>query len=60
MNRAELGSSIDRAQARLEYEKAEERLNIADNSGDRQEKIQATKALKRARARLQASGGLVN
>lgn len=59
VNGAERGDSIDREKARTAYSEAEERLNKATKSEDRQEKIQATQALKRARARFQAAGGMV-
>ncbi len=55
VNGAERGDAIDRAAAQSAYSEAQERVNSAQ-SGTRQEKIQATQALKRARARLQASG----
>lgn len=59
VNGAERGDSIDREKARTAYSEAEERLNKADAGENRQEKIQATQALKRARARFQAAGGMV-
>ena len=58
VNGAERGDTIDRETARKAYEEAEERLAKAD-TGTRQEQIQAKQALKRARARLQATGSLV-
>jgi len=57
VNGAERGEKIDREEAQTTYREAEERANRA-SGGDRQEQIQATKALKRARARLQASAGV--
>ncbi|MBD2460959.1 F0F1 ATP synthase subunit epsilon [Oscillatoria sp. FACHB-1407] len=58
VNGAERADSIDRDAARAAYNEAEARLNRANSSDNRQEKIQATQALKRARARLQAVGGI--
>ena len=57
VNGAERGDSIDQEEAKAAYEKAEARVSSVP-SDDRQEQIQATQELKRARARLQASGGL--
>lgn len=59
VNGAEQGDKIDREKARAAYSQAEERFNKANASENRQEKIQATQALKRARARFQAAGGMV-
>lgn len=59
VNGAERGDAIDKAAALDAYTKAEERLNQVQNTENRQEKIQATQAFKRARARYQAAGGLV-
>jgi F-type H+-transporting ATPase subunit epsilon len=58
VNAAERGDTIDREAARVAYSEAEARLNKVDAS-NRQQQIQATQALKRARARLQAAGGMV-
>ncbi|MGJ3251098.1 MAG: ATP synthase F1 subunit epsilon [Elainellaceae cyanobacterium] len=58
VNGAERGDSIDRTSAQSAYKEAEQRFNQA-SSDNRQEKLQAAQALKRARARLQASGGTV-
>jgi F-type H+-transporting ATPase subunit epsilon len=60
VNSAELGDSIDRETARAEFEQAKTRFDEVDQSGDRQQKFQATQALKRARARFQAAGGMVS
>ncbi|NES04067.1 MAG: F0F1 ATP synthase subunit epsilon [Okeania sp. SIO2F4] len=60
VNGAERGDEIDKEAARLEYEEAEKRLQTAESSDNLQEKIQAKQTLKRARARLQAAGGMVN
>ena len=59
VNGAERSDSIDLEKARAAYTKAQEHFNQVQNSENRQEKIQATKALKRARARFQAAGGMV-
>jgi F-type H+-transporting ATPase subunit epsilon len=59
VNGAERSDSIDIEKARAAYSKAQERFNQVQNSENRQEKIQATQALKRARARFQAAGGMV-
>lgn len=59
VNSAEMGESIDKDTARAEYEQAQSRFQQVENSEDRQEKIQATRAFKRARARFQAAGGMV-
>jgi F-type H+-transporting ATPase subunit epsilon len=60
VNGAELGDNINKAEAGKEFEEAQQRLNSANQSGDRQKQIQAENALKRARVRYQASGGVVN
>ncbi|MEL6496244.1 MAG: ATP synthase F1 subunit epsilon [Cyanobacteria bacterium J06623_7] len=59
VNGAELGESIDRDAAQSEYQEAQSRFDQVGNSDDRQEKIQAESSMKKARARLQASGGAV-
>lgn len=59
VNGAERSDSIDLEKARTAYNQAQERFNQVQNSENRQEKIQATQALKRARARFQAAGGMV-
>ncbi|MFB2839782.1 ATP synthase F1 subunit epsilon [Floridanema evergladense] len=59
VNGAERSDSIDLETARTAYNQAQDRFNQVQNSENRQEKIQATKALKRARARFQAAGGMV-
>lgn len=59
VNGAEKGETIDPEAARSAYKEAESRLEKAEN-GNLQEQIKAKKALKRARARLQAAGGMVN
>ncbi|MFB2892115.1 ATP synthase F1 subunit epsilon [Aerosakkonemataceae cyanobacterium BLCC-F50] len=59
VNGAERSDSIDLEKARTAYNQAQERFNQVQNSENRQEKIQATQALKKARARFQAAGGMV-
>jgi F-type H+-transporting ATPase subunit epsilon len=59
VNGAERGDAIDKETARDAFNQAQNRLNQVQNSENRQEKIQATQALKRARARFQAAGGMV-
>lgn len=59
VNGAERGDKIDKAQAQAAYSEAQARFAKADSGPDRQEKIQATQELKRARARLQAAGAVV-
>lgn len=59
VNGAELGDNINRDTARTEYDKAQARWQQVENSENRQEKIQAESSVKKARARLQAAGGMV-
>lgn len=59
VNGAELGDDIDQNTARSEYDEAQSRFLKVENSENRQEKIQAESSLRKARARLQASGGQV-
>ncbi len=59
VNGAERGDKIDKETARAAFTEAEARFNQVQNSENRQEKIQATQALKRARARFQAAGGMI-
>lgn len=58
VNGAEKGENIDKETARTAYTDAEANLQKAD-SGSLQEQIQAKQALKRARARFQAAGGMI-
>lgn len=58
VNGAERGDTIKLEEARTAFNKAQTTLSQV-TPDDRQAKIQATKALKRARARFQAAGGLV-
>jgi F-type H+-transporting ATPase subunit epsilon len=57
VNSAERGENINPEQARETYESAQARLEKAQASDQRQEIIQATQALKKARSRLQAATG---
>lgn len=59
VNAAERGDKIDKETARTAFSEAEARFNQVQSSDNRQEKIQATQALKRARARFQAAGGMI-
>lgn len=60
VNSAELGEKINKESARAEYAKAEKNLEEITKTGNRQEIIQATQDFKRARARFQATGGMVS
>jgi F-type H+-transporting ATPase subunit epsilon len=55
VNGAELGDSIDREQAQTAFNAAEQKLAAVQN-GTPQDKLEATRDFKRARARLQAAG----
>lgn len=59
VNGAERGTEIEKEAAQTALDEARSRLEKAESGEDRQEKIQAIQALKRARARFQAAGGLV-
>ncbi len=59
VNSAERGDTIDKEKARAAFADAEAKFNQSQQSDDRSVRIQATQAYKRARARLQASGGVV-
>lgn len=58
VNGAERGDKINLEEARAAYTQAEAKVNQSQNAS-RQEQIQANQALKRARARFQAAGGMV-
>ena len=58
VNGAERGDTINLEAARTAYTQAEARVNQSQNA-TRQEQIQANQALKRARARFQAAGGVL-
>ncbi len=57
VNGAERGDTIDVAKAQAAYQEAETRLSQVE-AEDKQANIQAKQALKRARAKLQAAGGI--
>ncbi|TVQ48146.1 MAG: F0F1 ATP synthase subunit epsilon [Gloeocapsa sp. DLM2.Bin57] len=59
VNGAEMGESIDLETARAQFEQAQKEYNESVKTGTRQQQIQNTQALKKARARFQAAGGLV-
>jgi F-type H+-transporting ATPase subunit epsilon len=59
VNGAEKGAEIEKEAAKSALDEAQARMSQAESGEDRQEKIQATQAFKRARARFQASGGSV-
>ena len=59
VNSAQMGETIDKETARTQFEEAQKRFNDTQGSSERQKQIQATQALKRARARFQAAGGMV-
>lgn len=59
VNGADREDTIDKEVARKAYTEAEARLNQVRTSGNRQEQIQADRALRRARARFQAASGMV-
>ncbi|KEF43118.1 MAG: ATP synthase F0F1 subunit epsilon [Cyanobium sp. CACIAM 14] len=57
VNAAELGSTIDPAAARSEFEAAQQAASALEGAEPSAEKLKAQQALARARARLQASKG---
>jgi F-type H+-transporting ATPase subunit epsilon len=59
VNGAELGDKIDKEQARAEFVQAQQSLDEATRSGDRQKQFQTTQVMRRAKARFQAAGGMV-
>lgn len=59
VNGAEQGDTIDLEEARAAYTKAQGSLETVEGNGTRQDQIKAKNALKRARARFQAAGGMV-
>lgn len=59
VNGAERGDTIDRNTADKAYKEAEGRLDKAQNGDNLQEQMKAKQAVKRARARFQAAGGMV-
>ena len=59
VNGAETGENIDKEEARKAFEAAQQRVAQLSEGEDRQEQIKAEQALKRARAKFQAAGGMV-
>ncbi|YAI82885.1 MAG: ATP synthase F1 subunit epsilon [cyanobacterium endosymbiont of Rhopalodia sterrenbergii] len=59
VNSAEVDDDISREEAQVKFSKAQTSLEQANKGNNRQEQIKASQAFKRAKARLQASGGLV-
>jgi F-type H+-transporting ATPase subunit epsilon len=59
VNAAERGDTIDKAEAQTSFTQAQEEFARAQQSASRQDFIKASKALKRARARFQAAGGMI-
>jgi F-type H+-transporting ATPase subunit epsilon len=59
VNGAERGDQIDHEKARSAFSEAEQRLTQAQKGNNRQDQIQANQAYKKARARYQATGGMV-
>lgn len=59
VNGAERGDGINSQEAKAAYSAAEARVNQSQGGENRQAQIQAGRDLKRARARLQASGGVI-
>jgi F-type H+-transporting ATPase subunit epsilon len=59
VNGAERGDTINQEEARAAFTEAQAKLNQVQGSGSRQDQLRATQTYKRARARFQASGGMV-
>ena len=60
VNGAEMGDNIDLNTARSEFETAQNNFESAEKGDDRLAKNRATQALKKARARFQAAGGMAS
>ncbi len=60
VNSAEMGDSIDLESARTELESAQSSFEAAEKGDNRLEKNRASQALRKARARFQAAGGMVS
>lgn len=60
VNGAERGDTINLEAARAAYSQAQADLEAAETGDSKKAKIKATKAIKTARARLQAAGGNVD
>ncbi|MDJ1169651.1 ATP synthase F1 subunit epsilon [Roseofilum sp. BLCC_M154] len=58
VNGGEVGTNINKEEAEKAYKQAEDRLGKV-SADDREEQFKATQALKRARAKFQAAGGMV-
>ena len=59
VNGGELGNKIDREAARSAFSDAQSALQQAEQGEDKQKRFQATQDYKKARAKLQASGEIV-
>ncbi len=59
VNGAERGDGINSEEAKAAYSAAEARVSQSQGGENRQAQIQAGRDLKRARARIQASGGVI-
>lgn len=59
VNGGEIGAEIDRESARSSFSQAQASLQKAEQGDDKQKRFQATQEYKKARARLQASGEIV-
>jgi len=59
VNGAERGDGINSEEAKAAYSAAESRVRQSQGGENRQAQIQAGRDLKRARARIQASGGVI-
>ncbi|EGJ33068.1 MULTISPECIES: ATP synthase F1 subunit epsilon [Moorena] len=59
VNGAESADEIDKDAAGVDFNEAKARLEELQSDENTQEKIQATQAYKKARARFQAAGGMV-
>ncbi|HHP7232882.1 MAG TPA: ATP synthase F1 subunit epsilon [Xenococcaceae cyanobacterium] len=60
VNSAEMGQEIDLESARSQLQSAQSNFDTADKGDNRLEKSRATQALRKARARFQAAGGMVS
>lgn len=58
VNFAEMGEAIDKEKAKQEYNVAQTKLEEVNKGSEQLEKIKASNALKHAKARLNASGGM--
>ena len=60
VNSAEMGDNINLDTARSEYESAQNDFSAAEKGEDKLAKNRTTQALKKARARFQAAGGMAS